>query len=329
MLVATHLMVSPPLLRNLRKGLWATFGHHGDVIDAFIPTKKSKSGRKFGFVRYASKANANRAISRLNGFTLFGYRVSVSLAKFRRTSYWRKVNSDQNMRVHQKEPRQSVTNLETPVNGYNRSVSYMADGSRKQISSRKSIKVFIEEESLWKLQNCLIGFSATDSDPVRIHDRLCSWGLGEIKVKKMTGRIFLLEIEDRLLHSSLKESGWSYLKEFFIEVQPWSESFRVSERVVWVELFGIPLHCWNHQTFRRIVELWGDLLALGENALQSLGVEKMDMLISTSQLEKIDSIIEIEVGKEIFPVRISEIPSSEGRIAEIFSNEKNKNHCDF
>ncbi|KAK8684001.1 hypothetical protein V6N13_040039 [Hibiscus sabdariffa] len=75
------------------KGLWAAFGHHGDVLDAFIPLKRSKSGWRFGFVRYAAKAYATRALSRLNGFILFGSRVSVSLARFGpRMSFWRKVD---------------------------------------------------------------------------------------------------------------------------------------------------------------------------------------------------------------------------------------------
>ncbi|MBA0866546.1 hypothetical protein Goshw_022132, partial [Gossypium schwendimanii] len=30
-------------------GLWVLFRYHGEVIDAFIPVKKSKSGRRFGF----------------------------------------------------------------------------------------------------------------------------------------------------------------------------------------------------------------------------------------------------------------------------------------
>ncbi|KAK8583367.1 hypothetical protein V6N13_022073 [Hibiscus sabdariffa] len=106
--------------------------------------------------------------------------------------------------------------------------------------------------------------------------------------------VYLLEIEDRLVYSSLKNFGWSYLKEVFTEVHPWSDSFKIPERVVWLELLGISLHCWNHQTYKRITKIWGKLLALGENALQSSGVERMTILVSTSQIEKIDTIIDVE-----------------------------------
>ncbi|KAK8609773.1 hypothetical protein V6N13_093187 [Hibiscus sabdariffa] len=70
------------------KGLWATFAHYGEVIDVFKLRKRSRIGKRFGFVRYSSRVDVDGAISRLNGF-----RISVSYAKFKiRTSYWRKVN---------------------------------------------------------------------------------------------------------------------------------------------------------------------------------------------------------------------------------------------
>ncbi|KAK8603626.1 hypothetical protein V6N13_096100 [Hibiscus sabdariffa] len=81
----------------------------------------------------------------------------------------------------------------------------------------------------------------------------------------MVGRVFLLELEDNLLYNDLKDSGWSYLKE-------------------------------NHQTFRKIAELWGEMLALGENVFRSFGVERMTILISTSHLEN-NSIVQLEAGK--------------------------------
>ncbi|KAH1037926.1 hypothetical protein J1N35_039669 [Gossypium stocksii] len=52
--------------------------------DAFIPTKKSKGGTRFGFVRYSNVKDANRAIDRLNGFVLLGYRIGVKISSFSR-----------------------------------------------------------------------------------------------------------------------------------------------------------------------------------------------------------------------------------------------------
>ncbi|KAL4388815.1 hypothetical protein GQ457_09G007360 [Hibiscus cannabinus] len=75
------------------KGLWATFAHHGEVVDAFIPLKKTKDGKRFGFVRFSNRVDAQRAISRLNGLVLYGFRILVSLARFNvRDKFWKKVS---------------------------------------------------------------------------------------------------------------------------------------------------------------------------------------------------------------------------------------------
>ncbi|KAK8603284.1 hypothetical protein V6N13_085475 [Hibiscus sabdariffa] len=55
---------------------------HGDVVDTFIPRKPSRGGKKFGFVHSGKKIDAERVIERLNGFTLYGFRLSVKMARF-------------------------------------------------------------------------------------------------------------------------------------------------------------------------------------------------------------------------------------------------------
>ncbi|KAK8681313.1 hypothetical protein V6N13_053717 [Hibiscus sabdariffa] len=85
-----------------------------------------------------------------------------------------------------------------------------------------------------------------------IMERLTSWGLGEIKVQRMGGKAFLLTFEDDELFMMLADLDWSYLKEIFTKVEPWSEKMTIHSHATWLELTGVPLHCWNHVTIRRI-----------------------------------------------------------------------------
>ncbi|KAK8707435.1 hypothetical protein V6N13_058496 [Hibiscus sabdariffa] len=88
--------------RILWRGLWATFAHHGDMIDTFFPKKLSRSGKKFGFVCFTSRVDAYRAISRLNGFMLFGFKVSVFFARYNdRKLFSRKVQNGNETVSHQ------------------------------------------------------------------------------------------------------------------------------------------------------------------------------------------------------------------------------------
>ncbi|KAK8701943.1 hypothetical protein V6N13_020318 [Hibiscus sabdariffa] len=78
------------------QGLWFAFARHGDVVDAFISTKRNIKGRRFDFVRFSKKTDADRAIERLNGFKLFGSKITVSVAKYNtRVAYWRRIRTGQ------------------------------------------------------------------------------------------------------------------------------------------------------------------------------------------------------------------------------------------
>ncbi|KAK8682960.1 hypothetical protein V6N13_039038 [Hibiscus sabdariffa] len=123
--------------------------------------------------------------------------------------------------------------------------------------------------------------------------------------------MFLIEIIDDELHKILEEQDWSILKEVFVEVSPWSENFKVSERSTWVAVSGIPFQCWNHTTFKRIAEVWGRLEAADENAALCKTGDKVNLLISTKQIEE---IIEVEVGSILFEVRVTEMGLSDHNV---------------
>ncbi|KAK8625316.1 hypothetical protein V6N13_090190 [Hibiscus sabdariffa] len=146
----------------------------------------------------------------------------------------------------------------------------------------------VEEEDLWKMKRCLVGESSTVTSVCNIQDRLIKWGLGDIKVQRMGGKLYLLSFEDDELFLMLEDLNWSYLKEIFSKVEPWSEDIMGVARAVWIELSGIPLHCWNHITIKRIAELWGTFEAFGENIDHTLDCEKVTVLISTSHKKTID-----------------------------------------
>ncbi|KAG4188560.1 hypothetical protein ERO13_A08G172175v2, partial [Gossypium hirsutum] len=174
------------------KGLWILFSFHGRVVDAFIPKKKCKSGKRFGFVRFTNFMDAQRAISRLNGFVILGSRIWIKLAKFKgRRHIWRK-------------------------------------------------------------------------------------------------------------------REWSYLKEFFISIEPWTKKFMFSERVTWVEISGVPLNCWNYEMFKRVAGIWRNLVSMGENFIKATNYEKMEMMDSINQARKIEEVIFLEVRDNSFPISVKE-----------------------
>ncbi|KAK8615670.1 hypothetical protein V6N13_017253 [Hibiscus sabdariffa] len=186
----------------------------------------------------------------------------------------------------------------------------------------------VENEDLWSFQRCLVGKMASICSVSSIMAKLDGWGFGEIRVQRMGGKAFLLSFEDEDLYMMLEDVNWSYLREIFDEVMPWSENAIQLERATWLEISGLPLHFWNHQTIKRVAELWRSFEALGENANHTKDYERVSVLISTEVMKKIEELVEIEVGNVMHWVRVVELGFSDNsgsaRKATLEENKEGK-----
>ncbi|KAK8633341.1 hypothetical protein V6N13_014187 [Hibiscus sabdariffa] len=226
------------------KGLGHVFARYGDVVDVFIARKLSKAGKKFGFVRFKKQDDANRAIVSLNGFVLNGAKLSVSMAKFARgRAEWnRKLLGD----IQGDIGKDDEEKYRTMTVGRNKGPCEEGIESRiKELVNQKIRKVLghIEEADLRKLKRCLVGESSTGVSISIIQNKLIKRGLGDIKVQRLGGKLYLLSFEDDDLFLVLKELNWSHLKEIFSNVMPWSEDIGA-----WIDLHG-----WWCREFRYIV----------------------------------------------------------------------------
>ncbi|KAK8659083.1 hypothetical protein V6N13_029295 [Hibiscus sabdariffa] len=177
--------------------------------------------------------------------------------------------------------------------------------------ARKRVKGHIDNEELWKMRKCLVGEMKTVCTVSSLNDRLHNWGLGEIGVQRMGAKTFLLTIEDEDLFLLLEDLEWSYLKEIFSDIKPLTETVCFREQATWLEFRGIPLHCWNTTTLRSLATVWGKFEAMGCNADHKRDYEKVTILISTSQTNKIEEVVELEVGDRVVEVSVVEIGFSE------------------
>ncbi|PPD89730.1 hypothetical protein GOBAR_DD13332 [Gossypium barbadense] len=263
------------------KGLCALFSYHGNVLDAFIPVKRNKDGKRFGFVRFAKIEDAQRTIVRLDGFVLLGKKIWVKMARF----------------------------------SSNRTMNDWGTLEGKELNNPKIVVGHIENEQLWKLQRCLIGDTTTFCNLNSLSERNTCMGLGELNIKRIQGRYFLIEVPNEKLMEILRQKEWAYLKEFFINVEPWTEKFQVSKRAVWIEIAGIPLHSWNYQTTKRVVDLWGEIVAMGKNFTMTNTFEKIDILISTKQVNRIDEVEDLRLREDEAPSKKESVNKSEKEVS--------------
>ncbi|XVF30435.1 hypothetical protein REPUB_Repub16aG0057200 [Reevesia pubescens] len=81
-------------LPNKANSNWlaTVFQRFRKVLDVFIPEKKSRWGKRFGFVRFETIWEAKRAIWNLNGVFFLENKIGVNMARFTpRSMFWKKV----------------------------------------------------------------------------------------------------------------------------------------------------------------------------------------------------------------------------------------------
>ncbi|KAK8544318.1 hypothetical protein V6N13_100547 [Hibiscus sabdariffa] len=167
-----------------------------------------------------NKEDADRVIERLHGFHLYGSKLVVKMAN--NSSKWKgsNITNFQTGRFKKDEGRAEESFL----------CFKAATGTSPFPVTTKCIIGHIENKELWQLRKCLVGVMESICSVRNIHDKLLKWGLGDINVQRLGAKSFLLTILDVDLAEMLHDVDWSYLKEIFSEVMPWSEKLIFKER---------------------------------------------------------------------------------------------------
>ncbi|XVF15627.1 hypothetical protein REPUB_Repub09cG0170500 [Reevesia pubescens] len=80
----------------------------------------------------------------------------------------------------------------------------------------------VDVEAMHKLEKCLIGTTMDYYESRTIMEIFRISGVFDITVKKISGRQFLIEFEDDEVRNTMESQGWTWLKEWFIDIEPWS-----------------------------------------------------------------------------------------------------------
>nr|GFA32582.1 ChaC-like family protein [Tanacetum cinerariifolium] len=66
------------------KDLWNVCKQYGQVVDAFIPDRKSKAGKRYGFVRFIRVYDVDRLVSNLCTLWMGSHHLHANVARFMR-----------------------------------------------------------------------------------------------------------------------------------------------------------------------------------------------------------------------------------------------------
>ncbi|GKB73009.1 nucleotide-binding alpha-beta plait domain-containing protein [Tanacetum coccineum] len=212
------------------KDLFITCKQYGHVVDTYIPLKRSKAGKRFGFVRFINVFSVERLVNNLCTIWIDKYKLQANTTRFQRPS----LNSKA-------------------------SVPTSVGGGKSNLNNVKDDCVMSKD-----LSNCLLGiFSKYQNNfefasLANIKTILNNEGFMNIKIKYVGEKWIMLEFDNtkamNLFRNNVSVASW------FSQFIQASTDFILESRIAWVEIEGIPLKLWSDNTFKRIAAKWGVML---------------------------------------------------------------------
>ncbi|GJY07024.1 RNA-directed DNA polymerase, eukaryota [Tanacetum coccineum] len=141
------------------------------------------------------------------------------------------------------------------------------------------------------------------NSPAIVLDDDCMEGFEEVKLSYLGGLWVMIELHNvETQKNLLTHSG---VKSWFHELVVAYADFFSRERIVWVDVEGIPLNAWSSNTFSRIGNKWGEVMDI-EESTGSLFSRKRLCIKTCLPINILESFKVIFKGK-IFMVRAKEL----------------------
>lgn len=299
------------------KNLWKEFQPFGSIVDAFIANKRSKQGKRFGFVRFLGVRNEVDFARSLSNIWIGSYHVYVSVARFQRNHKY--ASSSQNIKVPEKSQMPRFTTTARPNlnsnNNYefhkNKSYASVAQGvistsevRKKDMLNVKSVQ--LGECDLIKVEDTstVVLVKVKEIDAMSNMYHLCrNEGFADVKIHYVGGLWLWLQFTS-VKSCSLFKSNDS-LKKIWTCIKDVSPSFIVDERMIWIEISGLPLCAWGSSAFKKVANLFGKFKFFDGEAEDIMSTGRV--CIATTIQPFISEKVDVTIHGETFQVQVKEI----------------------
>ncbi|GJR39071.1 RNA-directed DNA polymerase, eukaryota [Tanacetum coccineum] len=287
--------------KSFSRGLWKECSVYGTVVDVFIPLKKSKVGKRFAFVRFIKVFNIDRLVKNLCAIWIGRHHFDRPQKPLAPKSNFPPFNGSGkvygNTSSGFQQPKGFGGSFASVVNGDNRSVN-----PASLISSSPALVLedtcIIERD----FSRCVMG-KVKDFTSILISNYLSDEGFDDVKLSYLGGLWVLCEFDS--VGTRMSMMTHTGVKSWFQILQDVSQEFVSEERIVWVDIEGVPLYAWSRDTFSRIGKKWGEALNIEDVLDSSFGRKRLCIITKSPTL--ILETFKIIVRGKVFLVRAKEL----------------------
>jgi len=283
-------------------GLKGIFSKAGRVVDTYIPRKTTTGGRSYyGFVHYGSFNVARRSIQLFNNKSVRGCKLVVCMARSQKPQSKYRVRDQPT--DHQGG---AIGRRQEADKSKSMRKEWRPRKRQQETESLHTIEGQLNEDFLAWLPKSLVCTSPGTRDAAALESAILN-GYGQCqRIYTLSGFKFILtyqseEERDEALRNHKELDQW------FSEIKVWDRYDTCTTRTVWLEVIGVPPHGWTWENFKKIADLWGDLICLGKPIFRTQAFDNIKILIETDILAFIEVDIVLRLEELGFRVHVREV----------------------
>nr|GEY66824.1 RNA-directed DNA polymerase, eukaryota [Tanacetum cinerariifolium] len=201
------------------RDLWDICEAYGKVVDVFILNRKSKAGKRFAFVRFIRVVDMDRLIGNLCTLWVGRFHLHANVVRYERpikSSTSKKVTAEKPPSSFNHQPSGSYVNA---VNDTNSPLIFNHPGS---------------------------GSPALVLDDSCVNNRVFL----EVQLSYLGGLWVMMEVKsEKIKRKMLQHTG---VNSWFHDLLAATHDLVINERIVWVDIEGLPLNLWSSASFSKI-----------------------------------------------------------------------------
>nr|GEX01626.1 RNA-directed DNA polymerase, eukaryota, reverse transcriptase zinc-binding domain protein [Tanacetum cinerariifolium] len=257
------------------------------LVDVYIPNRKSKAGKRYAFERFIRVDNLDHLVNNLCTVWNGRLHMHANVVRFDRPA----------------KPTKTPARTETPAVTTYASVSKGIKPNHAVVASIPSMVLDDSHIVHRDLSLHVMGDVKQFMSIQKLPTILSKEGFPNVKLTYLGGLWVMMEFsslitKEKFLHHVGVASWFNTLS----NPQP---DFVSKERIVWVDIEGVPLHLWSLATFSKIGSKWGEMLEL-EESKDDLFARKR-LCIKTKQEDNILEKFKILIRWKAYTIQAKEL----------------------
>ncbi|XP_058725760.1 uncharacterized protein LOC131597063 [Vicia villosa] len=250
------------------KELYDLFGCIGNVVEVSIAPRRNKSGKRFGFARFRDVEDVRRLEISVDNVQIAGHKIMANIPRFERvrpTVHRRQQGArgfGGDLEAGENSKRKYGWGFKDSSNGrWNRSFVEVVTNNQEDRAKAENVVVSfsISEVDIQRYRRAYVGRVVLLGSTYHIQTKLVMEGCFNINVTPLGASLCLLEETEAGTIADLVEEGGLWWRNCFVNVVKWEEGVMDDERIVWLRIFGVPIHAWKADFFLALANSIGRL----------------------------------------------------------------------